>query len=195
MADTAVVVERPRTRLVELDRVRGLAIGLMLVDHLSFLLGVTELRMTLGRLAMPLFFLLAGTLFTHLTRRHWYCLGLGVVLSAFVPWAGYPNILVQFFAVAVVLELCHWLRVPNLLVVVVGLTVAANHVAVGGPMAYEYSALISLAALGHIAGPRWALELGAWLPDALAVVGRRPLRWYVGHVLLIQGVILWLSRA
>lgn len=192
---TATRVRPPGSvRLDTLDRVRGLAIVLMLVDHLAYLGGVVELRLTVGRLAMPLFFLLAGGLVRRWGSRHALALGLGLLLPLVAPWAGAPNVLVVFAVGAALLLLCERSGLPVPLLVLISLVAAANRWEVG-TSSYDPAALIAIMALGRLIGTDWAVRLGDRLPAWLAGLGRRPLLWYVGNVVLIQAVILWLSRA
>lgn len=181
----------PRVRLLELDRVRGLAIVFMLCDHLAYIAGPVEVRLTIGRLSMPLFFLLAGGLAARLTRRHLIAALIGLTLPLVAPWAGSPNVLLVLAVGCLLLTLvpAGW----SWLFAAVALAFAANRAPIGAT-SYDPAALIGLMALGQTIGLRWAVQLGSRLPDWLSVPGRRPLTWYVGNVLLIQGVVLWLSR-
>lgn len=173
---------------------RGLAILLMLLDHAAYVAGPAEVRMTVGRLAMPLFFVLAGAFATRLTDRQLLAGVIGLPLTAIAPWAGEPNILVQYALCAVVLVALQRVRVPLWVVVVLPLVFAANHWLWTPAGGYEMAALLGLMALGRLAGVGWAVRFGGWLPGWLAVIGARPLTWYVGNVLAVTVVLLWLSK-
>lgn len=180
-------------RVVGLDAFRGLAILLMIGDHLSLFLGLDGYRMTLGRLAMPMFFLLAGHLAGRLRWRHAWIALLGVALPLAAPWVDSPNVLVWWALGSCVLVAARRLGVPALLIVAVGLTVGANGWELVGGHTYEPAALVGLMALGSV-WPRHWFTWAAAAPGWVAAVGRHPVAWYVGHVLLLEGVMLWLSN-
>lgn len=185
---------RTTTRQPSLDAVRGLAIALMLLDHVGYVLGWETVRLTLGRVSMPLFFLLAGALVTRVTMRHAHAALLGIALPLVAPWAGSPNVLVVYAVGAALLVLSRRAGLPVLVLVALPLAVAANRWEVGST-SYDPAALIGLMALGALVGTGWADRLGQHLQwPVLVHLGRAPLRWYVGNVLALQGVILWLSR-
>lgn len=91
------------SRLVGLDRLRGLAIACMIVDHVALLGGLQLVRVTVGRLALPIFFVLAGALVRRLTWRHGAIFAVGLVLPVAVPWIDSPNVLTLYAVGAVVL--------------------------------------------------------------------------------------------
>lgn len=181
-------VEAPSLgRSPALDRVRGLALVLMLVDHVAWVAGdASGIRMTMGRLAMPLFFLLAGHLFTRLRRRHAVALAIGLFLPAVVPWIDSPNVLVLFAVGCGLLALAN--RWPWLLVAVpvVALTLAANRWVLA-PGGYEPLAVIALMFLGARL-PRSAFGWGERLPARLGQLGRWPLTFYVAHLLVLHAL-------
>jgi uncharacterized membrane protein len=191
----AAGVDRVKSsRLVEVDRVRGLAIMLMLVDHVAYIAGPVELRMTVGRAAMPLFMLLGGALATRLTWRHGLALGIGGALTVVAPWAGEPNILVQYVLGVFLLVCLRWAELtPWVALVAAGVSVSNGWS--DDAWSYEQVGIFALMACGALLGLGWAVRLGGVLPAFLGPVGAAPLRWYVGNVLAIQGVIWWLSRA
>jgi len=177
-----------RSRLVELDRLRGLAIALMVADHLAAWVGLPVVELTVGRLAMPLFFVIAGHLVHRLSRRHAYVLLIGVALPFVVPWVDSPNVLVWFVVGAALLRFCDRFGVPSWWLIVLGLVLAANRWAVPVGFSYDPFAVVALMALGR------GLEVGVFaggarLPAWLGALGRRPLTWYVGHLLVLQLVL------
>ena len=65
-----------KVRFLAYDAFRGIAVVLMIGDHLCAVFGGEPYRFTLGRLAMPMFFILAGHLARHV---HWRHLWIGLV--------------------------------------------------------------------------------------------------------------------
>lgn len=187
---------RPRrassSRSVALDVLRGGAVVLMLLDHVLLVTDSGDLvRSTLTRVCMPVFFLLAG----HLAGRpswRWAWAGLlGLALPVVVPWIDAPNVLLIWAGGCVVLFAWRRAGLPMWLPVVVALTVSANGWVLQGS-GYDALALFALMALGAT-WPRGRFEAGAArLPawPVLAAVGRRPLTWYVGHLLVLQGLLM-----
>jgi hypothetical protein len=167
-----------------LDRLRGLAVLLMVADHLALSAGLDVVRLTAGRLAVPLFFVLAGHLASRLSWRHGRLIGLGLLLPAFAPWVDSPNVLLYLgvFLPAVAWAGRHRWLLP--LAVVLALTLAANGYA--GPVGTGYapSALLALCCVGALL-PRSAFAAAGRLPVVLAWPGRHALSLYVGHVLAL----------
>ena len=178
---------RPAERFAAIDRLRGLAILLMIGDHVSIFTGLEWYRDTAGRVAMPLFFVLSGYLVTRFTIRH-ALVGLsGFVLAAAVPWVDSPNVLVWYCAGAALLA-CSWVRQPLVLagVAVFGLMLAANGYAELYLTGYNPFALLGIMAVGALLrtlpdgrtrGPRRGVCRRSWSARALpAVVVPRPRR-------------------
>lgn len=189
-------VEHVRIRDVGLDAFRGLAVLLMIGDHVAFLFGFDGYRLTFGRLAMPMFFLLAGHLAGRLRWRHAGIAGLGVLLPLAVPWIDSPNVLVWWALGCAVIAGGRAIARRGgffLLMQVLaaaGLVVAANGWEVPGHT-YQPLALLGLMALGT-SWPRWWFTWAGSLPAWVAAIGRHPVAWYVGHLLVLEGVVLWL---
>lgn len=177
-------------RLYALDAFRGLAIMAMLVDHLTLVFsGPHALRLTVGRLAVPAFFILAGHLAGRLRWRHAGVFCVGLVLPLVVPWIDSPNVLVYWAVGSCVLAGCRWLGVPPWLLAVVALTFAANGWVYAPGTGYDANALVGLMGLGSLV-PRSAFSFAARAPGWVAAIGRRPLTWYVGQLLVLQVVTL-----
>lgn len=184
-------------RTLALDAIRGLAIGSMVVDHLALVGGGPYwLRLTVGRVAMPLFFLLSGHLVRRFKPRHLETVAIGLVLPLIVPWIDSPNVLVWYGVGAAVVVLCRRFGVLWL-PVLLGLAWSANfgrpsplHV-VWGQDAYDGLFLVGLMCLGALL-PRSAFAWGGRLPFGrpLAALGRYPLAFYVGHLLILQGLVM-----
>lgn len=185
-----------RVRSRALDAVRGLAIVLMICDHLLIWQSWGwPLRLTVTRASMPLFFVVSGHLVRRLTWRHAAILGIGLLLPFVVPWIDAPNVLAWYVIGAVVIvqtrRLAPWL-LPVL--VAVPLVQYANLLDVH-PVGTGYmpSALVGLMAFGALLPRAW-FSWGDRLPRALALAGRFPLSVYVGHLLALQAfLLLWRS--
>lgn len=177
-------------RWVELDRLRGLAIACMVADHLALFAGWGLLRETVGRVALPLFFVLAGHLLQRLSWRHLGIGLLGLLLPVAAPWVDAPNVLLAY---AVLAPLLVWAPGPRWAAafLVLALTGLANGwgAVPAGTNAYPLLALLALMCAGRLV-PRFELaRLGAPLPRFLEVVGRYPVTLYAAHVLALT--YLW----
>lgn len=176
------------TRAGHLDAMRGLAIACMIVDHLALYADLDAVRWTIGRLALPLFFILAG----HLVRRlSWRLLAVGVaglLLPQLAPWVDDPNVLLWYATGAVVIV--GWRRTgwPWWPLIAAGLTLGANGWAELLGRGYNPLLLLAMMALG--AGLNRD-QLGAFrrVPRQLRLLGRWPLTIYIGHVLLLTALL------
>lgn len=203
MTDTTAV----KPRLVGLDRLRGLAIALMVLDHvLVWLLAVAEVdglaggaielaRLSVTRLSLPLFGVLAGCGLVFSVRHRNFGVSIpwrhaaGALLILFLPtwWIGLgrPDVLVQF---VFIIGFGGWAirRWP----VVLGAfgVVQAITWPIGGT-GYQPGVVVALLALGVLgsAGGRYlsAEVAGLRLPGWLGTFGRYPVECYVGHVLVL----------
>jgi hypothetical protein len=183
-----VVSGEARRRSGRLDALRGVAVLAMVVDHVARFADVPELRLTVGRVAMPLFFLLAG----HLARRvSWRLLWiglLGLLLPSVAPWIDNPNVLLYLALFCPLIVLLRRRRVLLLAGAAYGLTLGANgYLALVGS-GYAPAGLLGLMCLGALAS-RADLERLRWSPRWLQLAGRYPLTLYVGHVLILTAVL------
>jgi uncharacterized membrane protein len=186
------VLDRPRPvaegeargRSGQLDALRGLAVLLMVGDHLAYFAGVTEYRQTLGRVAMPLFFLLAGHLARRMSWRYAWIGALGLALPLAAPWIDSPNVLLYLALFCPLVVLLRRRRVLLLAGAAYGLTLGANGYLEVLGTGYAPAGLIGLMCLGALAD-RADLERLRFAPAWLQLVGRYPLSLYVGHVLLL----------
>ena len=178
-------------RSAGLDALRGVAVALMVLDHLLlwFLPAGQPVRETLTRASMPLFALLAGHLARRVSWRLALVFGWGLVLSVVAPWAGNPNILLQLGVGLVLLWAVRLPGLPAAPLLLAGaawpLLLGANGYLPAPGAAYPLAAVVGLVFLGALAPrPSLAFLEGLRLP-LLARVGRCPLTVYVGHVLLL----------
>lgn len=191
------VRSRPDVRVVGLDRLRGLAVLLMVADHLWAVSGsqsalVVVGRLTVTRAALPLFAVaaaagLAGGLGRRSLWRPGGYVAAGVALGVLVtPALGLPrwDVLAVFGAVLMIYRAAPEAAWP--LVGLVGLVQAVTWPVGDG---YQPGLLAGLVAVGLLAaGP--AVRFGELLPGRwLGVVGRHAAPVYVGHLLLLFAVV------
>jgi uncharacterized membrane protein len=193
---TSDIQASPRARLAGLDRLRGLAIVLMLVDHGLALTHVgLDVRHTLTRLSMPLFVVCAGALLDRgRPGRKALQLGAGVLAALLLGALGMAG---PFWLVALVVVLCT-ARVllecgPTCLAVgalVAGLVLANWYETPTVAVGYSYCATFLLVYVGFTGRALW-VQLGDRLPPVLAWVGRHPLAIYLGHLALALCLQTW----
>jgi uncharacterized membrane protein len=183
MSATSVAVRRA----VELDRLRGLAIACMVVDHVALVVGgLGGVRWTVGRLALPIFFVLGGHLARRLSPRHLVIAGVGLLLPAVVPWIDSPNVLLLYAVGAALVVIGRLGRLSRVLMLVVLLTAMANGVGGRAGTGYPPAALWALMLVGIDVPRAWLVQLGGRLPRWLAGPGSWPVSVYVGHLLALQ---------
>jgi hypothetical protein len=158
----------------------------MVIDHLALQLGepAMPLRLTVGRLAMPMFFLLAGHLARAPRRRHLWIGLLGVALGA-CTFVESPNVLTWWALGVCVLAAMRWAGIPAWLLVAVGLGLLANGYVVQLGSSYDYRALWALMALGSML-PAAAFTWAGFAPSWVHFLGRHPIAVYAGHVLALE---------
>lgn len=179
------------TRLGWVDRLRGLAIVLMVLDHALVVVDPGSwVRLTATRLALPLFMLCAATVWrSGLNRRRFpLLLGCLVVEVATFPTIGIP--------------------LPGIMSGIVALTVLLW--AVPQVAAYPWT-LATVGFIGwiYLGSPEaavfawWGLgrasfseldRLGGALPAWLGSVGRHPLGWYAGHLSVLAVLVEAVGR-
>lgn len=184
-------------RIQAWDRLRGLAILLMVLDHLAVFgffgssAPVVGMRLTITRLALPIFMMVAGSLWAvRGPGPNWYRLANCVVggLVAFVCWSsiGLPHVDILIVFAAVALYAAVIVRWP-VVCLVAGILQTIN-LPVMSP-GYELGYVAAWLALGVLVGdrPSWR-SLGDSLPAWLASIGRRPLLWYTSHLVVLAVV-------
>ena len=195
-----------------LDRLRGLAVLLMLVDHLLVFAPQFSdawffspapgsptwwTRHTLTRLSMPLFMLVSGFLLHDRppSRRRRLLIGvLGGLLTLLLNWSwpafGVPEILVVW---SLVMLLTPLLREHPLEMLVLGV-LQQLYLPVSW-QGYQPGLVAAFLAAGvlwrRLPAPARLLEaLGDALPSFFATVGRRPLLWYATHLTFLA-LLAW----
>ena len=175
---------RPRLYLVggrclEIDRLRGLAIVLMILDHTLVLVDPGSfIRFSLTRLALPLFALIAGHLSAGpLAPVRFLQLGAAAVLATVLGfgWIGQPDILTLFL-------FCYAVRpfwsLPLLVAAVLQPSVLAFDWT-----GYSPGLVLALMIIGREVVFRSQLvRWGSGLPAFLGFLGKWPLSWYCGHL-------------
>ena len=166
-------------RSTGIDKLRGLAIILMILDHVVFVTnGPFVIRETITRAAMPIFFLVSGHLVKQVSFRLVTIGTIGIALPTVVTFLDNPNVLVWyalFAPVIVVLKLR-----PNYLPVALGIILslaANNHIGIVAN-SYPPMFLLALMILGAII-PRKRFVTFERLPNVFTFIGKFPLTIYV----------------
>ena len=183
----------PRTR--SLDILRGIAIALMVLDHVCVVTGEGGIfRLTITRLSMPLFFLISGHLLSRIDWKRLVIVGIiGACLPYYVTFIEVPNVL---FLYALFAPLIVWQKnKPRGLAVITafGLGMYANGfgLIIG---AYAPFALLGLMALGRLMSrdlwiiQRWEGERVSRFVTPFTLLGKYPLSIYVGHLIILEGL-------
>ena len=186
---TTTLCNTVKTRSKALDNLRGLAIFLMIFDHVLLVFhGPFVIRHTLTRAAMPLFFVIGG----HLIKQvSWRIAGIGVVgilIPIAIPFIDNPNVLFWYAAFAGPIVLAKRYPISLPIIVAVALTVAANGYVKLVGNSYDPLSLFSLMCLGAMI-PRAYFSFGTCIPGWIGTVGRFPLRAYVLHLFLLEALI------
>ena len=187
-------------RLHGLDALRGLAVLLMFVDHV--LIAFDEhhqfelVRMSLTRVCLPLFCVVAGSLIGSGPRLSRLAVvgAAGVVASWLsVPIGiGQPDILLLL---VVAISLCAWAGSGSALRgwVVFALAILQPSTWAFTWEGYQPGVVVALVMLGGVIGPCRLDDYGCalqWRP-VLSFVGRWPLSFYLGH-LAVLAAAAWL---
>lgn len=197
----ALEVATSKPRWPGVDAARGVAVVLMLADHLLVLAqyvgagspALTVVRLTVTRASLPLFMLCSGSVLgsrgvslRRLSTVFAVALVVNAVLLTWPMGIRAPEILLVWCVVMACSRLIA--RYPVLCGAVGVVQLSVWHVPWSG---YQPGLLVVCVALGVLAGPA-CLEWASDLPNLLVRVGRAPLWWYCGHlsVLVILARVL-----
>lgn len=187
-----------------LDALRGLALVLMILDHVLVVAleaGAPDelfwIRKTITRFSLPLFMVVSGMLLARRKSTSWRrwleiaCGALFVNCLTLIPVGfGLPDILLVWLLASLFTPLI--IRFP-MEVAIVGLLQAQNlPIPWGG---YQLGWVVALLAIGVLATHLREIPLlnyANYLPAWVAAMGRRPLLWYVGHmtVVVVVGAVV-----
>jgi uncharacterized membrane protein YcfT len=188
----ALGIPSTKNRLAWLDRLRGLAIALMILDHALVVTDPTHpLRLTITRLALPLFMICAGALHRPLTVRRIARLAPAVaieaVISPHVPLAQPGIVTVYLLAVAIlaVPAINRALHIYPAPMAVLGILQSLFQ-PLGWP-GYEPGLIIAFLCIGIASGHQFQ-PLAHRLLRYLEPIGRRPLTWYCGHIIVLATI-------
>lgn len=182
----------PKTRISGIDRARGFAIILMMFQHFLLLYhGPNAWESTGGRLVAPIFLIVGGSLVTRMSIRHIHVFILGIFLTIAVPWAGNPSILIYYVISAFIIWGIRRVNFALLWIpVFISLALYANGIWVTPNGQYSPMAALALMCIGSLIGRTIIGNLGGLLPkwEWLAFIGRHPLAFYAGHLMLLEAL-------
>lgn len=189
MASTTLPKRRLRTAWV--DQLRGAAVLLMVLDHVLVQVAPTHwLRYTVTRLSLPLFVMAATFVWTgSVSSRRLRQLALAVVVETVLLGAlgmAEPGPVAMIALVLVVASVVPWVRYNAAPVAVLGLLQALY---LPFPWdGYQPGLVFAWWGIGCL-GAAGFVGWGERCPGWFAVVGRRPLAWYCGHLFVLAVIV------
>ena len=176
-----------RTHSKAIDSLRGIAIALMIVDHIVIrFAGPIIIHDTITRAAMPIFFIISGHLIKRVNYRHILIGILGILLPLYVSFLDDPNVLFYYAIFSPVILLLK--RYPEIGVGVLALclTFYGNFHDLEFGNGYPPLIILSLMILGTMT-PRIFFSFADKI-RGFDRLGRFPLTIYVGHLLIIETI-------
>lgn len=192
-------------RLSGLDRIRGLAVALMVLDHCAVVMlanfGVQSralelYRLTITRASLPMFMLVAGHLLgdrAMSSRRLVQVFAAGFAAVCVVQVTGLalgrPDILLVFACVMLVREPIR--RYPVELGAL-GVVQVITWPFEGAWSGYQPGAVLALVCFGVLSFQAWGNlnELGYYLPRWCSRIGTEPLAIYLGHICVLGFLVM-----
>lgn len=160
------------------DGWRGVAILLMVAAHADLIFGGGGyVDGSIGRLAMPLFLMIAGACYSRLSRRVVLVIFAALLVQPIITRSlgAFPGILLVFSLLVPLFPVASRWPVP------VAAVALAQLLAWPLPWyGYQPGALLLAWIVGHV-GASYVRDLPT-VPAFLEVVGRWPLTWYVAHL-------------
>lgn len=172
-------------RCVGIDRLRGVAISLMILDHLFIITHApTFTRLTITRLAMPLFFLISGHLAKRVSWRLPVIGFIGLLIPAVAIWIDSPNVLFWFAVLAPIVVLIRDNRVITSLVILFALTFSTNRYSLGIGSSYDPIGLFAIMCFGTLI-KRESFNVFNRLPAFFGKIGHYPMTIYISHLVIL----------
>jgi surface polysaccharide O-acyltransferase-like enzyme len=160
----------------------------MILDHCLLIANVAHpIRATVTRLAVPLFFVISGHLVRRFSMRTFGIGIIGLALPIAVPFVDNPNVLLWYASGAALVVLSRRYSWAPWVIMAYVFTLSANFFLQSNwNDSYWAPALYGLMVMGSVM-PRsvFASLHFERLPNWVAIIGRIPLRIYVGHLLLL----------
>lgn len=177
-------------RLPGVDALRGLAVVLMVADHLALSMGLGGFwRLTFTRAALPIFAVLAGSL-ARTSRpigRRWAWVGITAPLVAVLPVPGvFPDVLLLLGLGAIVVACVPRPAWPVVLVVCM---LQPSTWPIPAPWTgYQPGLVVGLVLVGALCGRTWLDRLPPG-PAWLRWLGKHPLTLYIGHLVVLSAAV------
>lgn len=183
-----MTVTAPPTRVRSIDRARGLAIALMVVDHLLVVIDPTNpLRYTATRLALPLFMFTAAIFHRRITRTRLLHLAPAIAaeftVAVFV-LGTFPGIVTTYALVVLAIQ-----HIPDVHRHALALTTLGLVQALYLPLpitGYQPGIVLAWYSLGLLAASQLiGSPLAHQRLSLLEPLGRHPIAFYVGHLVAL----------